>query len=142
MAKGLIDSLLPAVDSILGVRDAIGAVIDPVYFVKRTWSGIEVGEGTPVDTLEQMLPSPQLKNYSQNMRLREGSVVKQGDIILHNVSRNKYTEAQLDGSSTDTNVERLYMVGDKLYQVISIMKSYVTWDVHLREMSNQRRYDQ
>jgi hypothetical protein len=137
---GLIAGLMPSIDDILGIRDALGAVIDPVYFVTRTWASGEIGEGSAVDTLEQMLPSPELKNYSQDLRLREGAMVKQGDIILRNVSRNKYTEDQLDGSTIGVNVERLYLVGDKLYQVINIMKKYVTWDVQLRELSNQRRY--
>jgi len=140
MSKGIIDSLLPAVDSILGVRDAIGAVIDPIYFVTRTWDGETMGEGAAIDTLEQMLPSPGLKDYSQSLQIKEGGAVKQGDIFLINVSRNKYSEADLDGSSSGVNVEQLYLVGDKLYQVISIKKKYVTWDVQLRELTNQRRY--
>jgi hypothetical protein len=146
--SGIIDSLLPAIDSILGVRDSAGAVIDPVYLVTRTWyadSGhttpsTEVGAGYAVDVEAQMLPSPGLKNYSQDVRLREGGTVKAGDIILTNVSRNSYTEAQLDGSSATVNVEKLYRVGAKIYQVINIVKKYVTWDVQLRELTNQARY--
>lgn len=140
MSAGIIDSLLPVVDSILGVRDSAGAVIDPVYFITRTWSGSEPGDGAAVDTKVQMLPSPGLKNYSQNVSLKEGGVVKAGDIILTNVSRNKYTEADLDGSSPAGNIEKLFMVGTKLYQVINVMKKYVTWDVQIREISYQKRF--
>ena len=140
MSAGIIDSLLPAVNSILGVRDAAGAVIDPIYFVTRTWTGAEIGEGTASEVVVQMLPSPGLKNYSQDVRLREGGVVKQGDIILTNVSRYSYQEADLDGSSTGNNVEVLYLVGVKLYQPINIFKNYLTWNVQLRELTNQQRY--
>jgi hypothetical protein len=140
MAEGIIDSLLPAIDSILGVRDSAGAVIDKVYIVTRTWSGSQIGDGTAVDTERQMLPSPGLKNYSQSLRLREGGSVKAGDIILTNVSRNSFSEQDLDGSTPTQNIERFFRVGEKLYQVISIVKKYVTWDVQIRELSNQTRY--
>lgn len=140
MPTGVIDSLLPAIDSILGVRDQIGAVIQPVYLVTRTWSGTQVGDGAATDTEAQLLPSPGLKNFAQDIRLREGGAVKQSDIILTNVSKNSYTEAQLDGSSTGQNVEKFYRVGAKLYQVINVTEKYVTWDVQLRELTNQTRY--
>lgn len=138
---GIIDSLLPCIDSVLGVRDSVGAVIDPVWLYTRTWSGATVGDGTPVDTKVQMLPSPQLKNYSLDVRLREGGEIKAGDIVLKNVSRNSYTEAQLDGTSPALNIEKLFLVGDKLYQVINVVKSYVTWDVQIRLLSNQERHE-
>lgn len=137
---GVITSLLPAIDSILGVRDQIGAVIQPVYLVTRTWSGTQVGEGTAVDTEAQMLPSPGLKNFAQDIRLREGGSVQAADIVLHNVSKNSYTEAQLNGTSPGANVEKFYRVGAKLYQVINVTEKYVTWDVQLRELTNQTRY--
>jgi hypothetical protein len=146
--SGVIASLLPAIDSILGVRDQIGAVIKPVYLVTRTWytdvgyttPASQIGEGYAKDVQVQMLPSPGLKNFAQDIRLREGGSVKSGDIILTSVSKNSYTEAQLDGSSALPNVEKLYLVGAKLYQVINVAEKYVTWDVQLRELTNQTRY--
>src|ERR1039458_2578740 len=92
MSQGLISSLLPSMDSILSIRDTLGAVIQPVFFVTRTWSGALIGDGVAVDTEVQMLPSPGLKNYAQDLRLKEGGSIKAGDIILTNVSRNKYTD--------------------------------------------------
>ena len=140
MSLGIRDALIPSIDSILGVRDAIGAVIDPVYFVTRTWSGSQMGEGTPQDSETQMLPSPGLKTYHKDVRLREGGAIQAGDIFLIDVSQNKYTEQDLDATSPANNVEKLYRVGDKLYQVIQVSKKYVTWDVQLRELTNQQRY--
>lgn len=145
---GVIDSLLPAIDSILGVRDQIGAVIKPVSLVTRTWytdiglttPSSQIGEGYAKDTVVRMSPSPGLKNFAQDIRLREGGSVKNSDIILSNVSKNSYSEAQLDGTSSSVNVEKLYLVGDKLYQVINVAEKYVTWDVQLRELTNQTRY--
>ena len=138
--SGIIESLLPAVDSILGVRDAAGAVIDPVYFVTRTWSGAEPGEGTAKDVVVQMLPSPALKHYAQDIRLREGGAIKAGDIFLMYVSRNKFKESDLDGSSDSSSIEKLFKVGSKMYQVINVEKSYLTWNVQLRELTNQQTY--
>lgn len=140
MSTGVVDSLLPAIDSILGVRDQIGAVIQPVYVVIRTWSGSQVGDGTAVDTKDQIYPTPGLKNFAQDIRLREGGSVKAGDIILVGVSKNLYTEEMLDGSTDTPNIEKFFLVGAKLYQVINVVEKYVTWDVQLRELSNQTRY--
>ncbi len=141
MSKGIIDSLLPVADDVLSLRDTLGAVIDKVFFVTRTWSGDEVGTGTPVDTLEQLLPSPCLKRYDWDLRLREGGNVKAGDILLKGISLNKYTEADLDGTSPAANIEKLFLVGDKIYTVINLHKRYVTWEVLVRKISNQERYD-
>lgn len=148
MSGGIIDGLLEVTDDILSVRDEVGAVIDPVFLVLRTWytdmlrtvPAARVGDGYAKDTETQMLPSPGLKNYSQDVRLREGGAVKAGDIILTNVSRQSQSEATLDGSTGTPNTERFYRVGGKLYQVINITKKYVTFDVQLRELTNQRRY--
>lgn len=145
---GLIDSLLPVTDSILGVRDSIGAVIKPVYFLTRTWfsdSGLTTPATSPEgyakdSTLVQMLPSPKIKDFSQDIRLKEGGSVKAGDIILSSISRNKYAEADLDGTTTAENIEKFYVVGVKLYQVINVKESYLTFSVQLRELTNQTRY--
>ncbi len=145
--KGIIDSLLPVTDAILGIRDSIGAVIKPVYFLTRTWytdedltTAATAPEGFAKDSQIQMLPSPQIKDFSQDIRLREGGAVKAGDIILQNISRNKYGIADLDGTSTAENIERFYIVGVKIYQVINVSESYLTFRVQLRELSNQVRY--
>lgn len=144
---GIIDSLLPEIDCILGIRDSIGAVIKPVYFLTRTWykdSGKTIAAGAPegyaVDVVEQLIPSPSMKDFSQDIRLKEGGAVKAGDIILSGISRNKYVEADLDGSSAALNIEHFYVVGVKLYQVINVTESYLTFKVQLRELSNQTRY--
>lgn len=147
MGQGIIDSLMPAVDSILGVRDAVGAVIQPVYLVTRLWfsnaarttPATEIG-GYARDIEAQMLPSPGLKDFSQDIRIKEGGAVKSGDIILQHVSKNSYALADLDGTVSAANEEKLYRVGSKLYQVINVREDYVTWHVQLRELTNQTRY--
>lgn len=145
---GLIEALLPVTNSILGIRDSIGAVIQPVYFLTRTWytdgtftsASTNAGEGVAKDNVKQMLPSPQIVQLKQDLRLKEGGMAKNGDIMLKMISRDSYHESDLDGSSTAGNVEQLYVVGVKVYQVISVTESYVTWNVTIRELTNQTRY--
>lgn len=144
---GLLDSLLPCIDDILSVRDCIGAVMKPVYLFTRTWfvdqaktTAAAQPEGFATDSFVQLLPSPSLRDYSQDIRLREGGAVKQGDIILKDISKNKYVIGDLDGTSSAPNIERFYLVGVKLYQVINVTEEYLTWNVQLRELSNQTRY--
>lgn len=144
---GIVSALLPCVDSILGVRDSIGAIIEPVSILTRTWysdSGLTVAatqpEGYAKDSVSQVLPSPGMKQFSQDIRLREGGAVKAGDIILMGVSKNKYRETDLDGSTPDQNIEKFFLIGSKIYQVINVTEKYVTFDVQVRELSNQTRY--
>lgn len=135
--KGIVPALLPAIDSILSIRDSIGALIEPMFLVTRTWSGAEPGAGTASDNVVQLLPTPAMKNFSQDVRLREGGAVKAGDIILKGISKNKFDLAELDGTSPGLNVEKFYRIGVKLYTVINVTENYVTWDVQLRELTNQ-----
>jgi hypothetical protein len=138
----LIDSLLPALDGILGVRDSVGAVLRTVSILTRTWQGgNHPGEGTPLDTVVQMLPTPFLKDYSHNLRLVEGGMVRQGDIMIRNISKHKYpTEDLVDCKTPSKSIEKFYLIDDRLYTVISVKEDYVTWDVQVRKYSNQKRY--
>lgn len=147
MSTGIVNALLPRINSILGVRDSIGAIIRPVYFVTRQWYVDQAltiknnqPEGFAKDTTVQLLPTPMLKDFSQDIRLREGGTVKAGDIVLRGVSKASYKEADIDGTTSDTGVQKFYLVGDKLYQVINVTEKYVTWDVQIRELTNQTRY--
>ncbi len=145
---GAIDAaMLKSIDAILGVRDAVGAVIQPVYIVTRTWF-TDVGlttaatqpEGYAKDLVVQLLPSPGMKSFSQDVRLREGGAVKAGDIILKSVSKNKFKESDLDGSTSAPNIQIFFAIGAKLYQTINVTQKHVTFDVQVRELTNQTRY--
>ncbi len=144
--KGIVDALLPSVDAILGIRDQIGAIIKPVFILTRTWYCDEQlttpamqPEGFFKDCSVPLLPTPKIKDFSQDIRLKEGGSVKSGDIILSNISRNKYRSEDLDGATPAANIERFFVVGVKLYQVINVTESYLTWSVQIRELSNQER---
>lgn len=145
--KGFIEAMLPAIDAALGVRDAVGAVILPVYLVTRIYysdSGLTVPnnqpEGYAQDMQKQVLPSPMIVQYKQDLRLREGGAVKAGDIVLKSISKNLYKESDLDGSTPSANIQKLFLIGDKLYQVISVTQKYLTFEVQVRELNDHTRY--
>lgn len=138
--RPLLDSLLPNIDTVLGVRDSIGAQLHNVYMITRRWSGGRPGEGEASDTIEQLTPSPQIYEYGHDIRIVEGGAVKQGDIVLKNISKNKYTSKDLDGRTDDKATERFYRIKERLYQVINVKERYLTWEVQVRKLSNQTQY--
>jgi hypothetical protein len=81
-----------------------------------------------------------MKSFNQDVRLREGGAIKAGDIVLTGVSRNKYQQCNLDGTTPNKGVELLYMLGQTMYQVINVTQKYVTFDVQIRELTDQQRY--
>jgi len=123
--------LIDNVDSILGLRDDIGAVKSPVFIVTRTW-GEQKGVGVPTDVKTQILPSPRIVEMSHDMRLREGGFVKQGDIILKMISKESYKETDIDLSVPSDKVEKYYLVKNALYEIVSVVDKYVVFQVHLR----------
>jgi len=144
---GINKAMLKGIDAILSVRDVVGAIIQPIFFVTRTWysdSGLTIAanqpEGFAKDSVVQVLPSPGMKQFNQDIRLREGGSIKAGDIILTALSKNKFAESDLDGTSSSGNIQKFYLIGVKLYQVISVTQRHVTFDVQVRELTNQARY--
>ena len=135
----ILKGLKGCVDSVLGVRDCIGAALHPVYIYTRTWGGEQPGDGNFEESSEQILPTPQIKDYSHDLRITEGGVVKQGDIILRNISKNQYpNESEIDCSTDGRNIEKYYLINERLYTVIHVKEDYLTWHVHLRKRSEDR----
>jgi hypothetical protein len=142
MNNPLLDALLPNVDCVLGVRDSIGAVLHPVYIVTRTWTGKEPGSGMASEVVVQVLPTPAIQQFAFDLKITEGGAVKQGDVLLKGISKRQYPDSQgLDNKTGAKNVERFFLIDEKLYTVINIRENYVTWDVQIRKLSNQTRYN-
>ena len=136
---GIIDDLIPCMDDILGVRDDIGAIKNgPIYLLTRTWTG-QKGRGTFVDTQVQVLPSPHVVNFSHSLRLREGGMIKQGDIMLKHLSKQKYPTEDLLDCTTDnpSTVEKFYYMDGNLYECISVLEDYVYWNVQIRKTNKK-----
>jgi hypothetical protein len=137
----LIDSLIPNLDAVLGVRDLIGAKIRDVFFMTRIWSTKIVGEGEYNDVLVQMLPTPQIKDYSHSIMLHEAGAVRSGDIILKNISKHSYplekdVDCRVDQSKL--YIQKFYFINNLIYNVIHVKDGYVTWDVQIRKIDDER----
>lgn len=134
----LVDDIRSNVDDILTLRDQIGAVKKPVYFFTRVWP-TEKGVGIPVDTFTQVLPSPRIVEFQHDLRVREGGNVRQGDILLKGLSQETYpTEDMIDCSVNSALLEKWYCIDGWLYEVFSVNRKYVTWNVLIRKTSKNR----
>lgn len=134
---GLISDLTGIADSILGVRDSIGAVIQPVYFVTRTWSGTQPGDGTPTDVELPVLPSPAVRDLATDFQAQAAGNYIKGDLILRGISKQSWpTRTHVDCTTTQKNVERFYKVAGEIYNVFHVEESYITWNVRIRKASH------
>jgi hypothetical protein len=133
MAKA-VPSLLPCIDSVLGVRDAIGAVKRRVYLVTREWSGRTVGDGIYEDSEEEITPQPGIRDVGHDVRIQTGGAVQQGDLFVTNISKNRYSEENsINGYSDSKTIEKFYRIGDYLYTVIHVKEKHLTWHVQVRK---------
>lgn len=134
----LVDDIRADADDILSLRDQIGAVKKPVYLLARVW-GSAKGVGSPVDTFTQILPSPRIVEYSQDFRIREGGMIKQGDFMLKGISQESYpTEEHVNCTVNSALLEKWYCIDGWLYEVVSVNRKYVTWNVLIRKTSKNR----
>jgi len=141
MTTDFIEDLKDIAHEALEVRDELGAIKDEVHYVTREWSGERVGDGSAYDSKARILPSPWIVDLSQNIRVTEGGAIKQGDLILKQISQDSYpNEKDIDGSSDSELIEKFYSVGEFLYRVINVRKRYATWDIHIRRLKDQTRY--
>lgn len=141
MADNLIQSLKKNINPILSVRDLLGAEKHKQYILTRTWSGTKPGDGNAVDTKLLINPSPRIVDFSHDKRVLEGGNFKRGDILLKMVSKQTFpNESQIDGSSDAKNIEKFYLINNRLYTVISVTEDYIWWNVQIRKHNNQRTY--
>ena len=138
---GIVEDILEDVDDILGIRDDLGAKKDNVYILTRTWTG-QIGRGSAVDVAVQMLPTPYVKDYSHSLKLSNNGSIKQGDLLIRMISKKTYTaetDIDLSVANPDTT-EKFYYINGRLYNMINIVESYVTWNVLVRKASKQTLY--
>jgi len=137
MSSDLRESLKGCIDKSLGIRDDIGATIHKVYFVTRTWSGEDIGDGTETVVRTLMAPSPNIVDYGMDKRLRTGSNIRQGDLILTGISGNLYSYSDLHTQTQNRTIEKFYEVNSEYYEVIHIKEKFVTWEVHIRKTNEK-----
>ena len=127
-------------DAILGIRDSIGADLKKIYVVTRTWSGGEVGEGNVVDSEMILVNTPHIVDLSLNFRALEGGNVKQGDLLLKMVDKQRYPRETFEPTTLGPGQERFMRIGEQLYTVIAVRERYLQFDIQVRPLSDQRRY--
>lgn len=137
----IVKDILSCTDDILSLRDDIGAIKHHVYILHRIWTGTELGSGSATDTITQILPTPYIVDCSHSLRIKEGGKVKEGDLIIKNISKQSYTEEkEIDCSVINKNEEKYYYINERLYTVISVTSGYVTWNVQVRKSAKQKTY--
>lgn len=130
---GLIDSLKLRANELLGVRDSLGVTLYPVYLVTKQWSGAEPGDGTLSESVEQVLPTPRIVEFKQDMRIKEGGQIRSGDILLKLMSKESFPEVSLvDGSTDSLSIQKVYRINNRDYTVISVSEKYLYFNVLLR----------
>lgn len=136
-------SFSKCIDSILEVGDTMGANLHDVFLLTRTWSGAFVGDGSATDVSVQVKPTPQIVDFSHDLRLKEGGAVKAGDLILKNISKTKFPlEDSINGSfgTNSDKIERFYRINSNDYQVINVKENLLTWDVQLRKLTHRGNF--
>jgi hypothetical protein len=136
MSCNIRESLLRCTDKILETRENIGAQLADAYIITRTWSGERPGDGSFSDVESKIYPTPEIKDYSHDVRVQEAGAYKSGDLVLVGISRNQYPEEEpLRTDTTERNVEKFIKVGTHYYRTIHIKEKLVTWDLHIRKVA-------
>jgi hypothetical protein len=137
--SGIISSLKPNIDDILGVRDEVGAALKVCKIVTRSWSGSELGDGIATNVSTTISPSPRVVEFSFDRKLPEGGAVKHGDVYLKLISKNQFSSVnQVDGTVENPSIEKFYDVGGIKFEVVAVTEKHLWWNVHLRRKSDQR----
>ncbi len=109
-----------------------------VYMLTRTWSGGRIGSGDKEDVQVVISPTPYMRDYSHSVRLQENGVIKAGDVIIKYIPIENYPdESELETKTNIKNVQKFYVINNRIYTVVSIVEGYVYWNVHLRK-TNKR----
>lgn len=145
----LTENLADAIDCALQVRDDLGLQIHNVHIITRTKAVADSElegfgpEGTIRDTKVQIFPTPKIVDYSHSLRTREGGGVRQGDLVLKQISKSKYSRADIDCTKTPEqgdNIEKYYYINEELYTVISVTEKTMWWNVQVRKHISQGTY--
>jgi len=144
------DCIGDAIDCALQVRDDLGLQLHNVEILKRTKSAVDPElegfgvEGTIVDSIERkFFPTPQIVDYGHSYAAREGGNFKKGDLLLKQITKNKYKESDIDCSRLDgegDNIERFYYINKKLYTVIHVAEKNFWWNVQVRKCDSTEVY--
>lgn len=119
LGTSIIDSLVPAIDSIRGaIHPIAGDRQWNVTLVRRRWSGTRVGEGTASFISQTTIsPTPRVEQYVHD-ELRPAGLEEEGAVIVTEISLT-YSEADLTQQPVAANEEVYVRVTDAQGQAIA-----------------------
>lgn len=92
------DGLLPALDALRGIPNALGLRRYTVTLRARTWSGAYPGEGTVTDTDVVINPPPRVRVLSSREVANSGGTYREGDFMITAITP-RYTAPTTGGST-------------------------------------------
>lgn len=112
LGNNLVDDLVPVVDSLRqDLYVSMGNRQYEVHAIKRRWTGLERGDGSPVVVSDVTLSPPPLVKDKVRWQLEAHGRDQQGDGVMTEVSLT-YSEADLTGGVLAANEEFFFKVID------------------------------
>lgn len=145
----LVSELISSLDSVLKIREDLGAEKHFVYILKRENPAPKELEGFGEkgqikDILElKIFPSPRIMDYSHSLRLKEGGNIRQGDLVLKMISKNQYKKEDIDlslKSGESKEIQRYYYINKEIYNLISITEDHCWFNIQVRKVSDSKVY--
>jgi len=81
------------IDCALLALEEIGLNIATVQILKREWP-VKLGRDEPIDSVEDVSPTPRIQEISLDHRAKEAGLEKRGDLLLKLVSKTKYPDKE------------------------------------------------
>ena len=101
------------------IRDDLGLKQVNVYFLTRR-KGVK-------DQVEQVIPTPGIKQIGEQEVLDSGGTVSVGDVILRSISLNKYPESSLSTATDNKDIKRYWVLKGPTFSA----KAYTTRSIKI-----------
>lgn len=137
MKQGILSGIGKGLESALKLRDDLGVALAKVYLIERRWTGQNIGDGDAVDKRTQLLPSPRIVDLSLKLHYTAGGSMKQGDLILRDILKSKYSREKLLMATEGNNVEGFYEINGRMFKPVHLEEKQLTWSVHVRPQAGE-----
>ncbi|MEL6346883.1 MAG: hypothetical protein AAFV53_27470 [Myxococcota bacterium] len=111
------DDIIPVIDEGRRLADELGLRRQTVVIRTRTWSGSEVGRGTPTDVDLTLSPTPKVRRLALRIIAASGGTFEQGDRQVTKISAT-YDREQLDGSELTEAQELLWLINGEEHTLV------------------------
>lgn len=125
--------LIPVIDDARAMVADLGLRLHVVKVVTRTWSGSEVGRGTPSDVELTIDPAPKVRPpHPREVSAAQGRY-ENGDQLVQQISAT-YTRAELDGGTIAAGVVVFWTIDGEEYRLVGLSQKPFEWRAHLQRM--------